>query len=136
MRDDKCPSTGKKIRVQIVSDRLIDQAKRLEEYFRRTESIDVVGLAVDKQQALDVARNHSFDYLIIAGYLKAERTYSVIEELQKQQKKFLTVHWAILDALIFSFCQRYKIPLQFERSLPLEDFVGFLMDHSPGCHSA
>lgn len=136
MRDDKCPSTGKKIRVLIVSDRLIDQAKRLEEYFRRTESIDVVGLAEDKQQALDVARNHSFDYLIIAGYLKAERTYSVIEELQKQQKKFLTVHWAILDALIFSFCQRYKIPLQFERSLPLEDFVGFLMDHSPGYHSA
>ncbi|MEL7658854.1 MAG: hypothetical protein AAGU75_23430, partial [Bacillota bacterium] len=69
---------------------------------------------------------HSFDYLIIAGYLKSEYNYGVIAELQKQRKKFLPVQWAILDELIFTFCQRYKIPLKFERTLPMANFVSYL----------
>jgi hypothetical protein len=58
--------------------------------------------------------------------LKSEYNYSVITELQKQQKKFFTVQWAILDDLIYTFCRRYEIPLKFERTLPLDDFVSYL----------
>lgn len=120
---------SKKIRVLIISDRLFDRAKVLAEYLHRTENIDVVGLAQNRQQALRIAQNHTFDYLIIAGYLKAEYTYSVISELQEQQKKFLPVQWSMLDSLISAFCQRYKIPLKFERTRSMEDFADFLKEH-------
>lgn len=122
-------SRCKKIRVLIISDRLFDQAKALAEYLCRTERIDVVGLAVNKQQVLRIAQENSFDYLVIAGYLKAEFTYGVITELQKQQKKFLAVQWSMLDSLITDYCERYKIPLKFERTRLMEDFVNFLEAH-------
>ncbi len=120
---------SQKIRVLIISDRLSDRAKALAEYLRRTDRIDVVGLAENKQQALNIARSSAFDYLIIAGYLKAECNYDIIAELQEQQKEFLPVHWAILDSLIVHFCLYYNIPLKFERTLPMADFVGFLDAH-------
>ncbi len=122
-------SRCKKIRVLIISDRLFDQAKALAEYLSRTERIDVVGLAVNKQQALRIAQDYSFEYLIIAGYLKAEFTYGVITELQKQQKRFLAVQWSMLDSLITEYCERYKIPLKFERTRLMADFVNFLESH-------
>ena len=117
------------IHVLIISDRLLNQANALAKYLSSTGSINVVGLAENKQQALNIAKDYSFDYLIIAGYLKAERTYEVIAELQEQRKEFLSVQWAMLDPLITCFCQRYKIPLKFERTLPMADFVSFLNAH-------
>lgn len=122
-------SKCKRIRVLIISDRLFEQAKALAEYLCKTERIDVVGLAVNKQQTLRIAQEHAFDYLIIAGYLKGEVTYGVITELQKQQKKFLAVQWSMLDSLITDYCERYKIPLKFERTRLMEDFVIFLEAH-------
>jgi hypothetical protein len=116
----------KKIKVLIISDRLQNQAKTLAEYLSHAEGIDVVGLAENRQQALSIARNHAFDYLIIAGYLKSEHNYLVIKELQEQRKMFLPVQWAILDDLIFTFCRRYNISLKFERTLPMADFVSYL----------
>lgn len=121
------------IRVLIISDRLQNQARALEEYLRGTGRIDVLGIAESRQQVLEIAQRHSFDYLIIAGYLRAERTYEVIAELQKQRKSFLPVQWAILDSLISGFCRRYSIPLQFERTRPMEDFVKFLDSHRKDC---
>jgi len=118
-----------KIRALIVSDRLFDQAKVLADYLRRTKRIEVAGLAKNKQQALEIAGEQSFDYLIVAGYLESEYTYDLISELQKQQRKFLTVQWSMLDSLITVLCQRYKIPLQFERTRSMEDFVRFLEAH-------
>ncbi len=115
------------IKVLILSDRLSDRAKELAEYLRLTKTIDVAGIAANRQQALNIAQDKSFDYLIIAGYLKDESSYEVISELQKQQKKFLTVQWAMLDSLITSFCRRYKIPLKFDRTLPMSELVDFLM---------
>lgn len=129
MKDHSCPLKRKKIRVLILSDRLLDEAKVLAGYLRCTGSFDVVGTARSRQQALTIAQEHSFDYLVIAGYLKSEYTYSVINELQKKQKDFLAVHWAILDSLITTFCQRYKIPLRFERTRSMEDFADFLEMH-------
>ncbi|HVI40989.1 MAG TPA: hypothetical protein VM577_10035 [Anaerovoracaceae bacterium] len=129
MEDSNYSFKSKKIRVLIISDRLLNQASAMAKYLSSTGSIDVVGLAENKQQALSIAHDHSFDYLIIVGYLKMEYTYEVIAELQKQQKEFLPVQWAILDSLIVTFCQRYKIPLKFERTLPITDFVSFLVAH-------
>lgn len=129
MKDNIYSFGGKKIRVLIISDRLLNQAKALSEYLQCSVSIDVVGIAESKQQALNIARDHVFDYLIIAGYLKKECTYDVIAELQKQQRRFLPVQWAMLDSLITTFCLRYKIPLKFERTLPMEDFIYFLKAH-------
>ena len=117
------------IHVLIISDRLLNQAKSLAEYLHSTENFNVIGLAENENHALELAQNHSFDYLIIAGYLQAERTYHVIAELQKQEKEFLPVQWAMLDPLITTFCQRYGIPLKFERTLPMVDFVSFLNAH-------
>lgn len=119
---------NKKIRVKIITDRLFRQADALADYFRHTGNIEVVGLAETKQQALSIAQEHDFDYLIIAGYL-TEYNYNVIAELQKKQKKFIPVQWAILDFLIAGFCRRYKIPLKFDRTLPMSDFTDFLIAH-------
>ena len=116
----------KKIKVLILSDRLLDEAKVLAGYLRCTGSFDVVGTASNRRQVLNIAQKHTFDYLIIAGYLKAEYNYSVISELQSRRREFLTVQWAILDELIFTFCQRYNIPLKFDRTLPMADFVSYL----------
>ncbi len=108
---------------------MMKRAQALAEDLRRTERVQVVGLAEDRQQALSIAKEHSFDYLIIAGYLRTERTYGVIAELREQKMKFLPVQWAILDSLISGFCRRYQIPLKFERTQPLEEFVEFLESH-------
>lgn len=116
----------KKIKVLIISDRLQRQAKTLAEYLSRAGDIVVIGLAENKQQALNIAQDCAFDYLIIAGYLKSEYNYRVIAELQEQRKQFLPVQWAILDELILTFCRRYEIPLKFERTLPMADFVSYL----------
>jgi len=117
---------SKKVKVLIISDRLQYQAKALADYLSGTGNIDVIGLAESRQQALTIAEDHHIDFLIIAGYLKSEYNYSVIAELQKQRKNFLPVQWAILDELIFLFCQRYNIALKFERTLPMADFVSYL----------
>ena len=74
-------------------------------------------------------RNSPLTYLIIAGYLKIEYNYSVIAELRRQNKAFIAVQWAIIESLINGFCQSYKIPLKFERTLPMADFVSFLDTH-------
>jgi hypothetical protein len=129
MRKHNSSFSGSKIRVLIISDRLVDRAKILADYFRRTGRIEVVGIAENKGQALSIARDHTFDYLIIAGYLRVEYSYGVISELQKQEKKFLPVQWSMLDSLISLFCQRYKIPLKFERTRSMEEFVAFLEEH-------
>ncbi len=128
MRKNSSSVSGK-IRVLIISDRLVDRAKVLADYFRRTGRIEVVGIAENKTQALGIARENTFDYLIIAGYLRVEYSYGVISELQKQEKKFLPVQWSMLDSLISLFCQRYKIPLKFERTRSMEEFVRFLEEH-------
>lgn len=119
----------KSLHVLIIADRLFEQASKLADYFRSTDSIDVVGLAVGEPEARRIAQQADFDYLIIAGYLKNENNYCVIEELQKRQKAFLPVQWAILDSLIDTFCLRYKIPLKFDRTLPMAEFVEFLESH-------
>jgi len=129
MKEHSKPSETEKIRVLIFSDRLLDEAKVLAGYLQCTGVIDVVGVARNRQQALSIARENAFDYLIIAGYLKNEYNYSVIAELQSQQKEFQTVQWAMLDPLINTFCQRYGIPLKFERTRPMADFVRYLESH-------
>ena len=129
MKGSSNSKKSKKIHVLIISDRLLNQAKELAKGLSSTDSIHVVGLAENIQQALSIAKDHSFDYLIIVGYLKMEHTYDVIEQLQKQKNEFLPVQWAILDPLIFTFCQYYKIPLKFERTLPITDFASFLVAH-------
>ncbi len=123
---DSCEE--KNIRVLIISDRLMDRARALADYLS-SESVDVVGLAQDRRQTMEIAQKSSFDYLIIAGYLKTQYTYGVIEELRKQRRCFLAVQWAMLDSLINGFCLSYKIPLKFERTLPFEEFVRFLKIH-------
>ena len=101
-------------------------------YLQCTGVVEVVGVARSRQQALGIAQENDFDYLIIAGYLRMEYNYGVIAELERQQKEFQTVHWAMLDPLISTFCRRYEIPLQFERTLPLEAFVRYLDAHHTG----
>lgn len=120
---------SKPIRVLLISDRLPEQAMQLAQYLQCNKSINVVGLALSKRQALHIAHYQTFDYLIIVGYLKPESNYSIISELQKLQNEFLTVQWSSLDWLIDNYCECYKIPLKFERTRPMRDFAEFLISH-------
>ncbi|QOX63800.1 hypothetical protein FRZ06_10800 [Anoxybacterium hadale] len=120
---------NKEIKVLIISDRLMDKARALAEFLSSIESFKVAGIASDGKQVMEFASNSDFDYLIIAGYLKNETNYRVIEDLRKRHKRFITVQWAMVDSLINIFCSRYKIPLKFERTLPMELFVDFLRAH-------
>lgn len=115
-------------RVLIISDRLVECAKALSN-FLITAGIYVVGVVENKQQVLKTTESQSFDYLIIAGYLNDTKNYEVIEELRHQYKTFIPIQWAILDSLITSYCFQYRIPLKFDRTLPLNDFVLFLQEH-------
>ena len=120
------------IRILILSDRLPERLKELKDYFQEKEDFKVIGTGKNKEEVLEIAKNQDFEYLIIVGYLKNEKNYTVIEELEKMNKNFLTVQWSMIDSLIISFCLRYKIPLRFERTLPLDDFADFLMEHRNG----
>jgi hypothetical protein len=113
--------------VIILSDRLMGQAKELSDYMRScTSSINVLGIATNSQEVMLLAKNQSVDFLIIAGYLRNESSYGVIGDLFEQQKNYVPVHWAMLDSLIFALCQKYKIPLMFDRTLPKADFIDYL----------
>lgn len=119
--------TEPEIRVLIISDRLIDQAKKLSDYFC-SAGIHVVGLVRTKQQALKLA-DKPIDYLIIAGFLLNESSYGIIEDYNELHKNFTAVHWAMLDQLISILCWKYKIPLKFERTLPMSEFTAFLQQY-------
>jgi len=129
MKENYSLKKRNKIRVLIISDRLFLQAKEMARYLSNSGDVEVIGLAENMPQALNIAEDYSFDFLIIVGYLKFEYNYRVIAELQKRQKRFQPVQWAILDELICIFCQRYKIPLTFERTRPMLDFIDFLDEH-------
>ncbi|OJU14028.1 MAG: hypothetical protein BGN88_12860 [Clostridiales bacterium 43-6] len=119
-----------KANVIILSDRLVARAKELSDYIRScTDSINVIGIATNSQEVMFLAINQSVDFLIIAGYLKNERSYGVIKELFEQQKNCVPVHWAILDSLILTLCQKYNISLMFDRTLPKSDFIDYLKEH-------
>lgn len=98
------------IRTLIITDRLFEPANQLADYFTATGNIYVMGMASGKEEAIEIASKEDFDYLIIAGYLKNETNYRVIEELRKRHKRFLAVQWAIVDSLINAFCSVIRSP--------------------------
>ncbi|ROR23958.1 hypothetical protein EDD66_11289 [Mobilisporobacter senegalensis] len=118
-----------RIRVLIISDRLIDQAKELSNYLNSV-GIHVIGLVQTKEQALELA-DQAIDFLIVAGYLKNQQNYEIISEYRKRNKTFIALHWAMLDSLIYGYCAKYKIPLKFERTSPMSDFAAYLHKHCP-----
>lgn len=115
------------IRVLIVSDRLIDEAQKLANYLAFS-GFKVIALVTTKEQALEFC-DQRMDFLIVAGYLENRQTYKVIEEYRNKKISFTPVHWAMLDDLIAIYCNKYKIPLQFERTLPMANFAAFLKKH-------
>jgi hypothetical protein len=120
-----------KIRVLILSDRLMDRAIELSNYLC-SAGVLIVGLVKNKEQALEMV-DQVIDFLIIAGYLENRQGYEVINEYRKRNKIFTVVHWAMLDSLISSYCNEYKIPLMFERTRPFSDFLVYLQEHRPSC---
>ncbi|WP_027399225.1 hypothetical protein [Anaerovorax odorimutans] len=115
------------ISILIISDRLIDQAKKLADYLS-SMGVQIVALVSDKEKALSYL-NQKFDFLVIVGYLKNRNSYEIIEESKKYKASFIAVHWAILDEIISKYCRIYKIPLLFERTLPMSEFLSFLKLH-------
>lgn len=115
--------------VLILSDRLLDYAQTLADYLALT-GIQVVALTTSKEQALMFC-DERIDFLIIAGYLKDRKNYGVIEECRSRNLPVIAVQWAMLDSLISDYCRTYRIPLRFERTLPMDEFVLFLLQHRP-----
>jgi len=117
------------INLLILSDRLIDCAKELENYICSfSENINVLGIATNRLEVMQLAENMPVDYLIIAGYLKNIHSYDIVHELW-EEKSCISVHWAMLDTLIIKLCSKYKIPLMFDRTLPIADFITYLKAH-------
>ena len=115
------------IRVLILSDRLMEKAQELADYMTST-GVQVVALTTSKEQAL-IFCDERIDFLIIAGYLKNRQNYGIIEECRNRRLPVIAVQWAMLDSLISDYCRTYKIPLRFERTLPMDEFVLFLWQH-------
>lgn len=107
----------------------MDRAKELANYLS-SSGVQVVALVTSKDQALAYS-NQQIDFLVIVGYLKIKQNYEVIEEYRKRKIPFTAVHWAMLDSLITYYCNLYKIPLRFDRTLPMSDFLSFLVQHRP-----
>lgn len=117
------------LRVLILSDRLIEKAQDLADYMTST-GVQVVALTTSKEQAL-IFCDERIDFLIIAGYLKNRQNYGIIEECRNRRLPVIAVQWAMLDSLISDYCRTYKIPLRFERTLPMDEFILFLRQHRP-----
>ena len=133
MKENSCPSENRKIRVLIISDRLTDEAKVLAGYLQCSGVIEVVGVARNRQQALGIAQENDFDYLIIAGYLRIEHNYGVIAELAKTAKGVSDRSVGDARSADFNLLpDGMTIPLKFERTLPLEAFIRFLDAHHTG----
>jgi hypothetical protein len=107
----------------------LNYAQKLADYLT-SAGIQVAALATSKEQALMFC-DERIDFLIIAGYLKDRNNYGVIEECRSRRLPAIAVQWAMLDALISDYCRTYKIPLRFERTLPMDEFVLFLWRHRP-----
>lgn len=107
----------------------MDDAQKLADYLA-SAGIQVAALATSKEQALMFCVER-IDFLIIVGYLKDRNNYGVIEECRSRRLPTIAVQWAMLDALISDYCRTYKIPLRFERTLPMDEFVLFLWQHRP-----
>ena len=117
------------LRVLILSDRLMDNAQKLADYLTST-GVQVVALTTSKEHALMFC-DERIDFLIIAGYLKDQQNYGVIEECRNRRLYAIPVIWAMQDALISGHCSMYRIPLRFERTLPMCDFMLFLQLNRP-----
>lgn len=115
------------INVLILSDRLMEDARKLSDYLAEA-GIRVIALVSTKEQALEFCEVN-IDFLIIVGYLEERQNYGIIEEFKTRKNYCIPVQWAILDGLIKMYCSQYRIPLQFERTLPMSDFVLFLEQH-------
>lgn len=117
------------IRVIILSDRLIEHANKLSDYLLST-GIQVITMATSREQAL-MFLDERIDFIIIVGYLKDHKNYEIVSDCIIRRLPTIAIQWAMLDALIISYCSIYKIPLRFERTLPLYDFVLFLQWNRP-----
>jgi len=112
--------------VLILTDRLQLIIDQLTEYLKEKTNIHVLDVVNDSEGVLRVSRENHIDFLIIAGFLRNEKTYEVLYELDKIQSNYLEVHWAMIDSLILDHGQTYHIRARFDRRLPMEEFVGFL----------
>ena len=121
---EKNENLSKPMTVLLLSDRLTNWAHHLSKYLSN-QGIQVLGIAENKREVFSILDSGEIDYLIIVGYLKESSTYEVVEELKKEIS-FKPVQWAILDAVIGSYCSQFNISLRFDRRLPYEEFVEFL----------
>ena len=112
--------------VLILTDRLQLPVKELVEYLRKNTAIRIRGVESESEGVLHVARENQIDFLIIAGFLRNEKTYEVLYELDEIQNNYLEVHWAAISPTIFDHKQTYHIRANFDRFRPCEEFVGFL----------
>ncbi|MEG6511335.1 hypothetical protein V6C32_05385 [Desulforamulus ruminis] len=113
--------------VIILSDRLMGEAKKLSSFiYSCADNMNVLGIAANSQEVMQLAKNHFVDFLIIVGYLRDEKSYGVVQELYEQNKNYTPVHYAMLDSLIFDLCEQYNISLRFDRTLPKAEFIDYL----------
>jgi hypothetical protein len=113
--------------VLILSDRLMDNARKLSDYLTGV-GVKVIALAETKGEAMRFC-DERINFLIIVGYLENKYNYGIIEEFKERKLSCIPVQWAILDGLIEIYCKQFRIPLQFDRTLPMSEFVKYLEEN-------
>lgn len=116
------------IEVLLLSDRLVNTAIVLSDQLRQN-GVSVLGVAQNKEELHTLMDAKEIGYIIIVGYLSDVKLYEELRDLREVNQRITTVQWAMLDSLISTYCCEYRIPLKFERTLPVESFVEFLEKH-------
>lgn len=115
--------------VLILTDRLYDLGLGLKYYFYKYTNFNVLGVAANYNDAVEMTADKEADLLIVCGYQAYDLNYEVIPLLRKQMNTNV-VMWALLDGLIYSICRERGINYQFSKFEPLQDFVAYLLDEN------
>lgn len=114
--------------ILILTDRLYDLGLGLKYYFYKYTNFNVIGVAANYNDAVEMTEKEEVDLLIVCGYQAYDLNYQVISMLRKQMHTNV-VMWALLDGLIHSVCVQYNIKYQFSKFEPIQDFVAYLLDN-------
>ncbi|MCL2577784.1 MAG: hypothetical protein FWE27_07020 [Defluviitaleaceae bacterium] len=116
---------GVEINVMIMTDRLPDIAKGLQEYMQNSSDITVDFVSC-LNEAKEIINNKHIDFFIIAGYLKNELNFNAVELVRKYNRYSTVIIYALLDPYITYFCRKYSIKAKYDRTKPIEGFIEYM----------
>lgn len=112
--------------VLLISDRLLPLCLGLQYFFLSNTDFEVLGVASDYLEAMELCKDKKVDLLILGGYQKKAANYDIIRYL-KVRDGTQAVMWALRDGLIDEVCAELQIKYVFNRFEPLDQFIRYIM---------